>query len=52
MWIDSVIAFSVIAAIILLIWSKLTKKTITELINELVDFIKERKESMKETTIN
>ena len=45
MWWDTLIAIAIIGAILLVAWSKITKKTLPEVINSITEVIRERKES-------
>lgn len=47
-WYDVVITIVIIGGLILAVWAKISKQTIMDLIRDIVDFIRERRENAQE----
>lgn len=47
---DTIVAVLIIAGLVLTIWARVSHQTITELLRDIIDLLKQRKEDTEEYT--
>lgn len=47
---DTIVAVLIIAGLVLTIWARVSHQTITELLRDIIDLLKQRKEDAEEYT--
>lgn len=46
MWVDTLIAITVVVGLILAIWARISKQSIPELLSSIMELIKDKKEDL------